>query len=227
MTTGRYKLQKNCSSSMYNGKVVTKETKTQRERRIGNANLVYIRLSHIGHKNILHLCNRPFSSIEEHDHALVDNHNSVIAEVDLVYDLGDFAYRCSAEYAVSVLRKLNGRRVILWGNHDKPLRQALQRGMIDDLIKSGKVQLIGSSDPRQSTSYMATIEGHDCWLSHYAHRTWPRAFRKAIHCFGHSHGNLSDLYRSTDVGVDNNRFFPVSFATILERMNKVEEFREK
>lgn len=40
---------------------------------------------HLGHKNILRLCDRPFASIEEMDDVLMDNWNRKIHRDDTVY----------------------------------------------------------------------------------------------------------------------------------------------
>ena len=48
--------------------------------------------THFGHENILKFCNRPFSSIEDHDLALINNWNSVIGNDDTVFHLGDFCF---------------------------------------------------------------------------------------------------------------------------------------
>ena len=48
---------------------------------------------HLGHKNILKLCNRPFSSIEEMDATLIENWNKKVHKNDQVYILGDLMYR--------------------------------------------------------------------------------------------------------------------------------------
>lgn len=178
------------------------------------------------HGGIITLTKRPFDSIPEMDEALIVNHNAVVSPEDTIWHLGDFAYKCSAERASSILHRLNGRHCMLWGNHDRPLRQALKSGMLNDLLHSGRLEFIGSPDHKTSTSLEVTIARQRFWLSHYAHRTWPGAFRNVIHCFGHSHGNLSDLYRSTDVGVDNNGFFPVSVDSIIEKFQEVREFKE-
>ena len=44
---------------------------------------------HLGHKNIIRLCGRPFESVEEMDEILIDNWNKKIHRCDTVYILGD------------------------------------------------------------------------------------------------------------------------------------------
>ncbi len=182
---------------------------------------------HMGHRNIIGLCERPFADIEEMERQIIARHNELIAPDDMVYDLGDFAYRCTAEHATECLRKLNGRRAVLWGNHDKPLRQAYKRGLLDDLVKSGRVTSVGDPDPRLQTGMQIVIENQRIVLAHYAQRTWQGAFRGAWHLYGHSHGNLPPFRKSMDVGVDTWKFRPVSFEDVRERMDAVtKEFSE-
>ena len=182
---------------------------------------------HLGHRNIIHLCERPFSDVEEMDRAIIARHNECVAANDLVYDLGDFAFRCSAEYASDCLARLNGRRHILLGNHDKPLRQAHKRGLLDDLLSSGKLTLIGDQDPRVQTGIRVNVDGQEIVMAHYAQRSWHGAFRGAWHVFGHSHGNLSPFRKSMDVGVDAHDFKPVSFTDLKAWMDSVgDQFSE-
>ncbi len=124
---------------------------------------------HLGHRNIIRLCNRPFANVEEMDQAIIERHNACVGQADTVYDLGDFAFRCSAEYAVACLHRLNGRRHLVLGNHDKPLRQAHKRGLLDELIESGRLTLVGDTDPRIQTAFRVSIEGWHTSLS--AHGT--------------------------------------------------------
>ena len=62
------------------------------------------------------------------------------------------------------------------------------------------------------------VDGVGIWLSHYAHRTWPRLHRGDLHLYGHSHGTLPGDSRSLDVGVDCWGYRPVTLAEIRERM---------
>ena len=147
----------------------------------------------MGHRNIIGLYDRPFSDIEEMERAIVNRHNAIVGPDDEVYDLGDFAYRCPAEHAVECLRALNGRRTMLWGNHDKPLRQAVRRGLLDDLVGVGKITFVGDPDPKFQTGMNVVIENQRIVLAHYAQRTWQGSFRGAWHLYGHSHSNLPPL----------------------------------
>ncbi|MBL7077590.1 MAG: metallophosphoesterase [Kiritimatiellae bacterium] len=177
---------------------------------------------HLGHWNIIRLCDRPFANVEEMDQAIIERHNACVGNADTVYDLGDFAFRCSAEYAAARLHRLNGRRRLLLGNHDKPLRQAHKRGLLDDLMESDRLTLIGDSDPRVQTALRVSIEGQEIVLAHFAQRSWHGAFRGSWHLYGHSHGNLGPFHKSMDVGVDPNDFCPISFTDIKSRMIQVQ-----
>jgi calcineurin-like phosphoesterase family protein len=181
----------------------------------------------MGHRNIIGLCSRPFADIEEMEGEIIERHNAVVGPDDVIYDLGDFAYRCSPEHAAECVRRLNGRRTILWGNHDKPLRQAVRRGLLGDLVESGKVTFVGDPDPRFQTGLNVVIGSQRIILAHYAQRTWQGAFRGAWHLYGHSHGNLQPFGKSMDIGGDAWDFRPVSFEDIRARMDAVtEEFHE-
>ena len=73
---------------------------------------------HLGHANIIRLCNRPFSNVEEMDETIINNWNSVVTDNDDVYILGDFSYK--SENPISYLKKLNlPHKVVPVGRLDK------------------------------------------------------------------------------------------------------------
>ena len=78
---------------------------------------------HFGHAEILHALRAGFASIQEHDEMLIEAWNATVAPGDTVYHLGDFALS-TPEYAAKVFRRLNGRKVLIAGNHDRPQSQA-------------------------------------------------------------------------------------------------------
>ena len=72
---------------------------------------------HFGHKNIIRFDNRPFTSIEEMDTALIQNWNRKVKENDLVYILGDISWY-NDEKTASIFNQLKGRKILIRGNHD-------------------------------------------------------------------------------------------------------------
>jgi calcineurin-like phosphoesterase family protein len=188
---------------------------------------------HFCHKNVLEMCQRPYTDIDSHDDDIIQRHNSVVADSDDIWDLGDIAYRCSAEDCFERIKRLNGKRHIIMGNHDKPLRQAYKKGLFKSLINSGKLEIIGGemaiNDSTLAISKMINIEGQQVFLSHYAYKTWPGAFRGTIMLYGHSHGNLTESkYKSFDVGVDSHNYYPWSWTQVKERISKITiDFSEK
>ena len=48
---------------------------------------------HLGHANIIRLCNRPFENVNVMTEALLAGHNAVVQDGDEVYHLGDIFWR--------------------------------------------------------------------------------------------------------------------------------------
>lgn len=77
--------------------------------------------NHFGHNNIYSFTKsdgtklRPWSNNIDGDAAMVANWNSVVSKEDKVYHLGDFAFQ---NRHLSILDHLNGRKVLIRGNHD-------------------------------------------------------------------------------------------------------------
>ena len=72
---------------------------------------------HLGHKNIIRHCSRPFSSVQEMDEQLISAWNSKVRQNDSVYIIGDLIFR-SAASPESYLSSLHGKKHLIIGNHD-------------------------------------------------------------------------------------------------------------
>lgn len=73
---------------------------------------------HFGHQNILSYCDRPFSSVEEMNRALVERWNDQVSDADTVMVLGDVAMGKVAE-SLEWAKQLNGEKLLVPGNHDR------------------------------------------------------------------------------------------------------------
>lgn len=159
--------------------------------------------THFGHANIIHYCARPFSTVEEMDERLIENWNAVVTPRDAVFHLGDFAFYREERRIREVLRRLNGSKVLIYGNHD---RQIMSNHEIQRLfskcahyheVKDGGIRLI---------------------LSHYRFLVWNGSHHGTIHLHGHSHGTLPGDSQCQDVGVDCWNYFPVTLDQVRQRL---------
>jgi len=73
---------------------------------------------HFGHAAIIGYCGRPFRDIETMDDVLVDNWNLCVAPDDTVFHLGDLTLGNKRKAAETIVPRLNGRIVLIRGNHD-------------------------------------------------------------------------------------------------------------
>ena len=161
--------------------------------------------THFGHANIIRYSNRPYQDKEEMDEALITNWNAKVQPGDLVYHLGDVFF-CHEPVAGKILARLNGQKFLIFGNHDK----GLKNGMLKHLFTwMGDYKEI-------------TVEGQKIILCHYPMITWNGSGRGSWMLHGHCHGNLTYPFEAKihDVGVDPNGYSPLSFADVKRIMDK-------
>lgn len=130
---------------------------------------------HLFHSNILTFIDysgkkvRPeFSTVDEMNECILDSHNSVVKPGDIHYNLGDVFFGDKAEFE-KIIRKFNGRKRLLVGNHDDPkyLSQFFQKiglwrvfsehGLILSHIPLHESSLYRSKD---LTNPMLCVHGH-------------------------------------------------------------------
>lgn len=73
---------------------------------------------HFSHARIIELAERPFASVEEMNTVMIDRWNEFVGPNDVVLHLGDLALG-PIESSISLTSRLNGRRLLVPGNHDR------------------------------------------------------------------------------------------------------------
>lgn len=162
--------------------------------------------THFGHKNIIRFCDRPFSSVEEMDEALVSNWNNRVKSNDTVYILGDMFFR--SVNAESILKRLKGKKRLIKGNHDGSW-----------MTKFDYTKYFVSID-----NFLETMDGiHSFTLCHYPMLTWKHP-NKSFMIHGHIHNCTTDDFWPLIVKKDNvlnastdiNGYIPVTFDELIE-----------
>lgn len=164
--------------------------------------------THYYHANIIKYCDRPFADVPQMNMAMIDRWNQVVTPDSTVFHLGDFAFS-SYEKAREVLSFLNGRKVLVMGNHDRHLKKFTwnkldgaadlvikDRHELDFTLPNGKVQRV------VMCHYPLEPKG-DEWVLH-----------------GHEHGGKQPprMTKVLDVGVDCHDFYPISLERVAEIM---------
>lgn len=174
--------------------------------------------SHFFHENILKYCNRPFGSVEEMNEVLVKNWNSVVKPDDHVYHLGDFCFGNVEKWNWCLEPgRLNGHIHLILGNHD-PDRVFRPGTMLErfDSIEFQKILI---------------MEGWTVILNHFPFASFSNNLdHKVMQLLGHIHSGPDGIgnvmlegnklqWNQYDVGVDNNKYTPVSWTQIREKLN--------
>lgn len=142
---------------------------------------------HINHKNILEYDSRPFSSIEEHDQAIIDNLNIHVKRNDELYILWDIVWKFNNN-VLNLLKTIKCTNIFfIIGNHDFP---------------------------RFTKKFVNQLWWHDLWLMHqdkddklilchYPMEEWYHGRHKDpdtyIHIHWHSHWNSRIINNRIDV----------------------------
>lgn len=152
---------------------------------------------HFCHKNIIKYCNRPFANVREMDETMIRKWDTLVQREDTVYHLGDFAFASKAVIA-ALLQSLNGRKILLKGNHDGSWARQANVGW-------------------HHVSKAISTKIGDIWID-MAHS--PLHFEDAnefgyVLC-GHAHEKWKMKGRILNVGVDQWDFYPVHLQQVKE-----------
>jgi calcineurin-like phosphoesterase family protein len=164
-------------------------------------NVFFTSDTHFGHHGIIAPCRRPYGSVEEMDAALIRNWNDVVPSNGVVFHLGDVSFKGAAR-TVEVLGSLNGKIILVRGNHDAHM-SAVVRSMFDEVVDYKELKL----------------EGTRICMSHYPMASWNQMHYGSWMLHGHSHGNMPRFGRRIDVGVDCWMGAPVSYRMLKAELS--------
>ena len=167
-------------------------------------NIYYTGDSHYFHKNIIEYCNRPFKNVEEMNETMVERWNEVVKKEDMVYHVGDFGLG-SYDKLKEIFDRLNGRKIIVRGNHDRSVGSLTKMGWEvhkQPFVAGGIIlthyPLVDSDKMRAELEDISVYPARSLNICGHVHEKWKRK------------GN------SYNAGVDVHDFRPVSLEEILE-----------
>lgn len=201
---------------------------------------------HYFHKNVIRMCNRPFSGLKEMHEHMIDNWNRRVKPNEKVYMLGDFAFS-GWTLTKKVVERLNGHKILILGNHDLAPHKMLMTGFQEvheniyiDIGAQRRVYLshfpfhpMVSYEKPPSLAYDHYPEPIIKYPEHWA-KVDTRYMHKRIVddgkmwlIHGHVHNAWKQNGRQINVGVDVWDFKPVPHEKILQIMDAGPKFEGK
>ena len=190
--------------------------------RIEHQNIHFASDYHIGHHNVIRFDGRPFGSIEEMHETLIKNWNSVVQDEDIVFYLGDFAFKDKGE-PKWFRDQLKGKIYFIMGNHDR----------IRDISKLGFEKVFGDDTALGGATISVKDEdanrGYpDIIMCHYPILSWNKSHHGSWHIHGHCHQSLAknsemDWYykrKVIDAGTNGLEYTPISYTELKKIMNE-------
>lgn len=157
---------------------------------------------HLGHANIIKYCNRPFENVEEMNAIIIKKWNERVKDDDLVYVIGDMIFNASINK--NLIDYLNGRIILITGNHDRHNRVSSLNANIDSIILNyANNQILLTHDPKyiqdEDSCYEMNLVGH-------VHNNWKVVKTVYNHII-------------LNVGVDVNNFYPITLDEAIYIIN--------
>lgn len=163
--------------------------------------------THFAHKNIIEYADRPFESVEKMNELLIFYWNEAVGPFDTVIHCGDLVMG-GKEAAEQIIPRLNGKILLVRGNHDYNANFYKRFGDKISILPHGFELGIGGFGPINSVKF--------------SHKPLPlKDFSgKCLNLHGHLHKHNITRYEvlhsgRVDVGVDAWGFTPRTLGHIL------------
>ena len=186
---------------------------------------------HVGHQTSLKFDKRPFRDLDHMHESLIKNFNRLVPEHGITYFLGDMGL-CSSDLLGSVIRQLNGKLIMVPGNHDSKGMYAYydmgfdfvtykaQIHIGDNIVTMSHCPLKGVFREDITGMKGVPVGSTDNWHNESVHKD-----KYSIEDFGqfHLHGHIHSpndgkstkiLGRQMDIGVCGNSYEPVSISQV-------------
>lgn len=178
-------------------------------------NEFFISDTHYGHSNILKfkgldgaLIRSNFSSVEEMDQFMIDSHNKVVGPNDILYHGGDVCW--TNQDLHRVMPQLNGKKILILGNHDK-LRMSEYLRYFSDI-------------------YGSKWFGHTpikFMLTHIPMHSFSQFPSQTINVHGHIHEKEILITKTTsarwyNISVERLNYTPIPLEQLLIELNKIQ-----
>lgn len=161
---------------------------------------------HFFHRQVIMHCTRPFKNEPTMRKEIITRHNQRVRKDDTVYMIGDIAMIGNSqwEHLKGVIQQLNGRKHLIFGNHDELKWQ----------------QYLNLGFTSVHSAHWLTLEGIHLVLAH----------DPSVYCTLNSqsvlvHGHIHTLYKSIpdqlviNAGVDMWDFFPINLDNIKKELS--------
>lgn len=146
---------------------------------------------HFYHKNICKFTRRhEVVQQEHHEEWLIDIWNSTVKKSDKIWHLGDLTFLTKYEDIAALIKKLNGQKFFIKGNHDrtKILNQLKNDNLIQNWYQYEEIKI--SATP--------------VCLFHFPIASWHKQGYGSLHLHGHCHGSYTTgKGKILDVGIDS------------------------
>lgn len=160
--------------------------------------------THFFHRNIIRYSGRPFTSVEEMNEQMIERWNRNVKPSETIYHLGDFGF-APPKQLEDVLKRLNGKKVLIIGNHDKQMFKPTIRPFFQEMTHYKEIYI------RNKQRVV---------LSHYPFASWNGSYHGSFCFHGHTHGTYVGVGNIVDVGVDCWNFKPVSYDELESHLSK-------
>ncbi len=147
-----------------------------------------------------------FENVNDLDDYMVQQWNARIGKRDRVFHIGDFG-SFDIEHSIKILRRLNGEKILVPGNHDrKHTRDERFRSLWSKIFPYSYAEV--------------SVEGQRIVLCHFPIWEWMQIHRGWWHIHGHVHGKPTGIPgKILDVGVDGHDLLPWSWEEVSAYMN--------
>ncbi|MDM8535036.1 phosphoesterase [Clostridiaceae bacterium HSG29] len=153
--------------------------------------------SHFHHQKIIQYTNRNFQSVEEMNEHMIERWNKTVSNKDTIYHLGDFAFG-NKEQISEIVDRLNGRKILIKGNHCKKSSKWYMECGFDVALDSGVIL---------DEYYL---------LTHKPIHNIPYPFYSIA---GHTHDKILNIDRHFNVSVELLKYKPILFNKIKGELN--------